>query len=110
MLGLFIQKLNIQNQARIYTVIIIAVLVDVELFKNLLVQSKNEGISMTTTTVEKAPEVNSTKIYEGERCDDCGAKAVWLVYFTDSELAWCNHHYVKFESNFAGKLTIKIND
>lgn len=66
---------------------------------------------MTTTletTLEKETETVLTKAYEGERCDADGAQAFWLVYFDGKELAWCNHHYMRFQAKFADKKTIKI--
>lgn len=65
-----------------------------------------------TPTLENQPAAIPTKISENERCDNCGAKALWLVYFTKSELAFCNHHYVRFSANpaFADKYAVQITD
>lgn len=65
----------------------------------------------TTATAEDATPVGvATKISEGERCDACGARAVWIVYFEQSELTWCNHHYNRFLPKFEGKHTVKLTD
>lgn len=35
-----------------------------------------------------------------DRCDGCGAQAVWLAVRDDlSELKFCNHHYAASEQN-----------
>lgn len=65
---------------------------------------------MSTVTLEQPTTTVPTKVYEGERCDACGSHAYWLVYFPDSELAWCNHHYTRWQDKFADKYTVKITD
>ena len=49
----------------------------------------------------------------GERCDSCGhgaaVKAVWLVFFGELPLAFCDHHYNRNAEKFADKKVIRLD-
>jgi len=35
-----------------------------------------------------------------DRCDakECGAQGIWSTWFGFSQLVWCNHHFVEYET------------
>jgi len=68
---------------------------------------------MTTTAsaVLEEQATTPTQEYHGERCDaNCGARAYWLVSFDASELAFCNHHYNRFNAKFQDQKVVKLTD
>ena len=44
-----------------------------------------------------------------DRCDSCNAQAYYLVGFTEGELLFCRHHYLKNETKLV-KESFKVID
>lgn len=51
----------------------------------------------------------SKRTWSGDRCDrDPAERASWVVVFDAGELAFCNHHFQQWETNFLNKEIIEL--
>lgn len=45
-----------------------------------------------------------------DRCDSCGAQAVWSTWLDADLLLWCQHHFTKYEVKLRATATDIIQD